>query len=310
MVPRFLLLFSLCLIHICLSGQIIPTNGMVVHYPFNGDHLDASGNDLHLSMIGDPIPCPDRHGNPNSAYFLDGSGDYFFVEDDPLLRPFQYTVSAWFCSTGLNQYGRILEKRYSIPSFPWTSFLLEYNRDLHTAETQLTTNTGRVVLNSSGSAPANEWCLLTVTFDGDSLRLYLNGQLDTAIPKTGNVSYSSESLFIGVAHGGCSTAYCFDGAIDDVLIYNRPLTNTEILDMYVDVPVPENVVLTASGSGINLYWNAVPGSVTYNVYSAPIPDAVFPAGYTLEQAGLIVCSWIDSASIGEQKYYVVTAVKE
>ncbi len=310
MIRSLSLLSLLCLIPFCLAGQNIPTSGLVVHYPFDGDSLDTSGNNLNPSVHGSPTLCPDRKGYANSAYFFDGIDDYFYIEDDPLLRPEHYTISAWYCHTGINQYARILEKRYLNTTSPYTSFLLQSNRDSNTAHTQLTTNTGRLLVDSSGPAPIGEWNLLTATFDGDSLRLYLNGVLDTALPKTGNITYSGLPLFIGICHHGGAQTYTFDGAIDEVLLYNRALSAAEIWGIFYDVPAPEEVILTVSESGTSLTWNVVDDATSYKVFSVSRPDAAFPDDWTLEQGGLTECGWTDTAPDAARKFYVVTAQSE
>jgi|GEM_PF-4341807 len=83
------------------------TEHLVVYYPFNGNALDESGNELHLSISGSPQLCPDRFGNPNSAYSFSGTYDFMSVADNELLRPEHITISAWFNTNGRNANPRI-----------------------------------------------------------------------------------------------------------------------------------------------------------------------------------------------------------
>jgi hypothetical protein len=50
------------------------SNGLVAHYPFNGNANDESGNGNHGTVHGAKL-TQDRFGNPNSAYYFDGIDD-------------------------------------------------------------------------------------------------------------------------------------------------------------------------------------------------------------------------------------------
>lgn len=47
-------------------GQV-PTTGLLLHYPFSGNTLDASSSANH-GVISTASPTTDRFGQPNSAY--------------------------------------------------------------------------------------------------------------------------------------------------------------------------------------------------------------------------------------------------
>lgn len=73
--------------------------------------------------------------------------------------------------------------------------------------------------------PVNTWTHLAATYDGSFVRLYVNGIQVTATARTGNLLSSTQPLFIG---GNTLYGYYFAGMIDDVRVYNRALTQTEI----------------------------------------------------------------------------------
>ena len=53
-------------------------DGLVVHYPFNGNANDESGNRNDGTVYGAALST-DRFGVPNSAYDLDGQDDYIRI---------------------------------------------------------------------------------------------------------------------------------------------------------------------------------------------------------------------------------------
>ncbi|MBM4114082.1 MAG: hypothetical protein FJ253_12060, partial [Phycisphaerae bacterium] len=48
---------------------------LVVHYTFDGNAQDSSGNGIHATVVGAAL-APDRFGAPDKAYAFDGVDDY------------------------------------------------------------------------------------------------------------------------------------------------------------------------------------------------------------------------------------------
>ena len=73
--------------------------------------------------------------------------------------------------------------------------------------------------------PVNTWSHLACTFDGSTMRMYLNGVEIASKPQSGNATVSTGALHIG---GNSAWGEFFNGGIDEVRIYNRALSRTEI----------------------------------------------------------------------------------
>jgi hypothetical protein len=71
----------------------------------------------------------------------------------------------------------------------------------------------------------NTWTHLAGTYDGTTLRLYINGVQVSNRAQTGSIAVSTNPLQIG---GDTLYGQHFQGRIDEVRIYNRALTATEI----------------------------------------------------------------------------------
>src|SRR5438874_8400922 len=71
----------------------------------------------------------------------------------------------------------------------------------------------------------NTWTHLAGTYDGATLRFYVNGAQVTSRALTGSIVSSTAPLRIG---GNSVWGEYFTGAIDDVRVYNRALSATEI----------------------------------------------------------------------------------
>jgi hypothetical protein len=80
----------------------------------------------------------------------------------------------------------------------------------------------------------NGWSHLAATYDGSSLKLYVNGGLVQTLAVAGSILTST-----GVLHMGGNAVWNerYAGLLDDVRIYNRALNGTEIMtDMNTAVP--------------------------------------------------------------------------
>jgi len=76
----------------------------------------------------------------------------------------------------------------------------------------------------------NQWYLIAGIYDGDTLRTYVNGVLDRKAG-LGNVSISYNTTDT-VSIGYSPTGHYFKGKIDDLRVYNRAISEAELLETY------------------------------------------------------------------------------
>ena len=77
----------------------------------------------------------------------------------------------------------------------------------------------------TAALPANTWSYLTETYDGSTLRLYVNGIQVASTAHTGSIATSTNPLQIG---GDSIYGQFFAGMIDEVRVYNHALTAAQI----------------------------------------------------------------------------------
>jgi len=83
---------------------------------------------------------------------------------------------------------------------------------------------------TSAAVVSNEWNYIVLTYDGANVKVYLNGALVYGpLAFNGNINQPGNNLFIGTYTGSSEN---FIGLIDDVRIYNRALSDSEILNAY------------------------------------------------------------------------------
>jgi hypothetical protein len=80
-------------------------------------------------------------------------------------------------------------------------------------------------LSGPTASPVNTWTHVALTYDSIALRLYVNGTQVATAARTGAVQTSTNPLWIG---GNNPYGEYFQGLIDEVRVYNRALTQTDI----------------------------------------------------------------------------------
>jgi hypothetical protein len=81
---------------------------------------------------------------------------------------------------------------------------------------------------STGLPKKNQWYHIVGTFDGETLKIYVNGEKRKSLTKEGNLNIEDGKIYIGSSEN----SLYFKGEIDEVAIYNKALTAEEIKALY------------------------------------------------------------------------------
>jgi hypothetical protein len=205
--------------------------GLVAAYNFDeaaGPTIaDRSGNG-HTGTIAGATWVAGRTGG---ALSFDGVNDWVTVNDAPALSlTTAMTLEAWVMPSTVVDWQTVILKEssaglaYSLYSSNLSGTASGYAR-IGGADRDATAPT---------RLPVNVWSHLAATYDGTALRLYVNGALVATRAITGAVTTSALPLRFG---GNASWGEFFNGGIDDIRIYNRALSQSEVQnDMIVSVP--------------------------------------------------------------------------
>lgn len=213
----------------------LPTSGLVGYWPFNGNANDESNNGNNGTVSG-AILTTDRFGNTNSAYSFDGTNDYIVVADNASLKPNRVSISAWvkLNSTSCTKTGgnpdmsSVIFKKNSYNSY-FEGYMIGYRTDLNKFH-GLASNAEKNATGFSNSVILNTWKHIVVTIDSDTLKFYENGILFQTVLTGFSLNYSNTPLCFGSTQQNYN-GY-FNGVIDDIGIWNRVLTQDEILALY------------------------------------------------------------------------------
>jgi len=251
------------------------TNGMLVHYAFDNNYVDATPNGFDATPSG-TVFVEDRFGNANSSAFFNGLDTYVELPNDNILRPdFPFSVSLWFNATRLENgltggFGMFnscfVEDSYhgafiSIPDGGLKSMIISYGDGTGCAGS----GCRRSEYATSTSLTEDTWYHVAALYNSPTdLQLYINGcRLPTEASGTGDlaIGYTNSPGNIGRIDGSSSPGVPighFHGAIDDFYMWDRTLTIDEINELYD----------FQSGSFIN--FTARADSVSCNVEEVPL----------------------------------------
>ena len=163
-------------------------------------------------------------GKNGGALNFDGSGDLVRVNSSNSLNLSSgMTLEAWVRPTAAQTGWRAIVHRESVAYFLHAS---HDGGDLRPAAGGSFGGKDAVAVLASSALTLNTWTHLASTYDGTTLRLYVNGTLAGSRAVNGSIETSSDPLYIG---GNRQWREDFQGQIDDVRIYNRALSAAEIL---------------------------------------------------------------------------------
>jgi len=188
---------------------------------------DSSGKGRHgtlTNMAGDEWTT----GIFGGALAFDGSNDYILV---PVLSDYatSLTFSAWFKSDDAGSIGNnYLSQRFiSQPRSDWYSriaFGINSNKiGTYWHDGVHNVGEGTTILS------AGVWYHGALSYDGSTIRLYLDGTEEDSFSES-NLTAPSSSYYVQIGRQ-ISGERCFDGVLDDVYIYDRVLSAEEIAEL-------------------------------------------------------------------------------
>src|SRR5664280_2555641 len=238
--------------------------GPVLAYGFDAGSgttvADASPNAITGTISGATWTTSGRYGN---ALSFDGATSYVNVGNPtPLKLTGSMTLEAWVMATGVPaDDGQIIAKSDSAsPSVGW-QFKTSPDTGVRTFALSISPNGSNLVQRYSTTLVAlNTWYHVAGVYNasGGTLDIYVNGVLDDGTLRGGTVPAAQFDPSQNVLIGKRGSGWYFKGTIDELRVYNVPLTQAQIqADMNTPIgntpTAPGTLTATAvSGNQINL----------------------------------------------------------
>ena len=214
------------------------TNGLAGYYPFTGNAIDSSGNNVNGIVTGAQLTS-DRKGRTNCAYSFNGTNQYITIPDNNSVNDFttQLSISIWinyngFPGTNTNSQiigkwgiGGVNNAAYGIGLFSETTTTATLRSTVHKAGVNSGVSTAPTTIST------NTWNHFVFTFKDGTLKIYMNGDLLKSI--TGPINSTQNSNYnIDLGREAYGNYIYYKGSLDDVYLYNRELNIAEVKNLY------------------------------------------------------------------------------
>jgi hypothetical protein len=254
---KTIILLTLVLISLNSIAQIpsyVSSNGLVGWWPFNGNANDESGNGNN-GIVNGSILSSDRNGNANNAYSFNGIDNVITISSQTNVdQNSNYTVSLWFNSPTSEYNGSFLSFGTWFCKLGHDSPGLFYKDEIGNQANNW------YVQQHFGVLPTiNIWNHLVIKKVNTTIFLYLNQIQVGTITSYGFVNFSTSSL---IQFGYYCCQEFFNGSLDDIGIWNRELSDQEILALYQGC----QMVITTQPSNQSV--NVSAGNTTFSVASS------------------------------------------
>lgn len=218
------------------------------YFSFNQNLCDyGRGKELSATLYGNTQLVSDAKFSNNSIYFTDNSYAVFEAENSApfiLNNEAEMSVALWVKpekADHTNQHILKVESggiTYRIEIASDNNF----NSYISTVNPNQSNDFGNAFARSTGynlsSQNLNEWYHVALTFDGDSTRIFINGEINKTVNVTKKdfvvVNWDHRLLYLGGQEDGGNQ---FEGLLDEVYIYNRKLEESEV-KLLMELAVP------------------------------------------------------------------------
>jgi len=231
---KIILLVLVTLVSVTTHAQI--ENGMLVHFPFDNNLTDVSSNAIDGVNIGTTFG-PDRNGVVGNALVL-GNDKYVTLNSSAVKTSLPITISVWVKLNSLNGAHIIFtsDNIYNNYYGYWLSvvggtgqLVLNFAGGLGG---QLSSN--RKSFTTNNSLTVNEWHHIVATINSENnMLIYVDcvKELGTYSGSgSSNIAYSGSESRIGcnIGNNFNPEGSYFNGSIDQLVIWNRVLSPSEI----------------------------------------------------------------------------------
>ena len=234
MKAKMIVVAVLIVVGLCFPAWAL--DGIVSHWKFD----EGSGNIAYDSTginDGSIYGATWTTGKIDGALSFDDVDDYVVIADDPSLRFTQYdsfSVSFW---AKPSNGGYVFSKLNAYPQSGIFGYALRWLSDTYKFQfmTQESGVDNVFVDTTNNSVHAGIWYFGTAVYDNKNMKVYLNAELKGTNffgLDTGNTS-PDNNFAIGVRLLPSILEQHFGGIIDDVIIFDRALSDQEIREIYI-----------------------------------------------------------------------------
>jgi prepilin-type N-terminal cleavage/methylation domain-containing protein len=215
-----------------------PHSGLVGYWSFDEGtgtiayDLSGYGNNGTLNNFNFTATSGWTTGKIGKALIFDGSDDWVRVSSSTSLDINKnISVFAWVNRSRIVDWERILGRYY------WSGGNTgSWELDLGQGYLRCNFNINGTWVSANAPAGTNNatgtWYFVGCVYDGSRLYNYVNGELKATFMASGDIPNTTYPLAIGATSNGTAIQNVIQGIIDEIRIYNRALSNSEIKVLY------------------------------------------------------------------------------
>lgn len=211
--------------------------GELVYIPFDKT-IDDSSQFLHrVNTFGNPGFSEDRFGNPCGARYFNGVTDYLTINHSSIFNRISRALSVvcWvkIAQSDFNWLTLVCKGEAASESPNNPHFRVQALQAL----TQSTISIGTEFTEFddyfyANPYPKDTWFMYTLTYDGRTVRSFINDRVVWAFPYVGTLYSNSARLYIGRDIPGADEF--FIGSMDELRIFDRALTEQQVRQMHLN----------------------------------------------------------------------------
>ncbi|MDA3906740.1 MAG: T9SS type A sorting domain-containing protein [Bacteroidales bacterium] len=196
----------------------------LLYLPFDGNAIDYS----LFNQVTSPFNInyeSDAFELPTNAAFFNGSSSYINVQNnDGLNFKSGLTLIGWIYSQHTNA-----GEAYPISHGNWDN-RWKASISNNTLRFTINSNQGIKDLDTKTLLMNDAWYHFAMVYTGTDMEIYLDGQLDSFAPFTGDIATTTYDLVLGKARP--DQDFFFEGRLDEIYLFDHALSPTHIKEMY------------------------------------------------------------------------------
>jgi hypothetical protein len=274
----------------------VPTNGLVGWWPFNGNANDESGNNNNGNINGGSF-INDRNGLLNSALGLPNLASNSMVSNvAPPFNNLGLSVSVWLRLPNQYNQSSLAVIKNGVPYSNGFYVAIDQNNQAYGVNNYLVVflvGNGTAVTFISNQSELGQWSHLVSTYDGNSIKMYLNGILKATQPFNLSLNCPNNDLIFG-QWDNPTTPSVTNRNIDDIGIWNRALSQQEITNLYnaqtcIGIISPDGPTTFCAGNSVNLKSDVVGGTYQWKKNGVNINTNATTKTYKATATGSYTC---------------------
>ncbi|MDD2983714.1 MAG: LamG domain-containing protein [Crocinitomicaceae bacterium] len=214
-------------------------NGMVAHFPFNGNLNDVSNSAIVSTNTGGSTFGMDRNSTSNNAVVL-GNGKYISFNNNAIKTQFPITISVWVKFNSFPENSNVFSSDNVTQNYHgyWMNVLasgkvaLNFGAGLGTSGAD-----NRRTFLANQQLTVGKWHhIVAIIRSHDDMSIYMDCRNSPgSYSGTGSTSIEYSTTNSRIGNGALQTivpqGWFVDGSIDQLAIWNRDLSSEEVLSL-------------------------------------------------------------------------------